>query len=228
MSYPPRCFKLPQPANHDIHAAARGVADISRIWERPNTSPLVLHVRFLDGTPTLQAEVLKHARAWCEHAAIDFDQCDAYDAQIRVAFAPGRGNWSYIGTDAVHPEIGFAQPSMNLVDIDPGTVLHEFGHALGLEHEHQHPDTLLQFNRQQILAEMTQPPNNWSVEQVDRNILDRFAPADLTVTPFDPASIMTYEIPSSWLLGGTALPRNTCLSTGDITLISALYGVRIS
>lgn len=226
MSYPPRCFTLPRLANHDIRAIARGVADPSRIWDRPITGPLVLRVRFLDGIPAQHSEVLEHARAWCEHAALEFDQSDAYDAQIRVSFAPGRGNWSYVGTDAVRPDIGFAQASMNLADIDPGTVLHEFGHALGLEHEHQHPDTPLQLNRQQILVEMTQPPNRWSVEQVDRNIIDRFAPADVTVTPFDPASIMAYEIPPSWLLGGAALPRNTCLSSGDIALVSALYGAR--
>jgi hypothetical protein len=188
----------------------------------------VLRVRFLDGTPARHTEVLAHARAWCDHAALEFDQSDAYDAQLRVSFAPGRGNWSYVGKDAVRPDIGFAQASMNLADIDPGTVLHEFGHALGLEHEHQHPDTPLQLNRQQILAEMTQPPNSWSVEQVDRNILDRFTPADVLVTPFDPASIMAYQIPPSWLLGGTALPRNTCLSTGDIALVSALYGARLA
>lgn len=227
MSYPPRCFTRPSLANHDIRATARGVADPSRIWDRPIAGSLVLRVRFLNGTPAQHAEVLEYARMWCEHAALEFDQSDAYDAQIRVSFAPGHGNWSYVGTDAVHPNIGFAQASMNLVDIDPGTVLHEFGHALGLEHEHQHPDTPLQLNRQQILVEMTQPPNSWSVEQVDRNILDRFTSADVTVTPFDPASIMAYGIPQSWLLGGAALPRNTRLSTGDIALMSALYGARL-
>jgi serralysin len=228
MSYPPRCFTKPPLSNHDIRATARGVADPSRVWDRPTTGPLVLRVRFLNGTPAQHTEVLKHARAWCEHVAIEFDQSDAYDAQIRVSFAPGHGNWSYVGTDAVRPAIGFAQASMNLVDIDPGMVLHEFGHALGLEHEHQHPDTPLQLNRPQILAEMTQPPNRWSVEQVDRNILDRLAPADVTATPFDPASIMAYEIPPSWLLDGAALPRNTCLSTGDIDLVRALYGARLA
>lgn len=226
MSYPPRCFTSPPLTNQDSRAIARGVADPSRIWDRPSTGSLVLRVRFLDGTPEQHSDVLNHARAWCEHSALEFDQSDAYNAQIRVSVAPGHGNWSYIGTDAVRPDIGFAQASMNLADIDPGTVLHEFGHALGLEHEHQHPDTLLKLNRPRILAEMTQPPNSWSIDEVDRNILHRFAQANVAVTPFDPASIMAYEIPPSWLLEGTALPRNTCLSTGDIALVCALYGAR--
>jgi len=228
MSFPPRCHMRPSPASRPVDATARGVADPSRLWTRPTEGPLVLRVRFLGGTPARCDEVLGHARAWCEDAAIELVESEAYDAQIRVSFAPGRGNWSYIGTDAVHPNIGFAQASMNLVDIDPATVLHEFGHALGLDHEHQHPQATLRLNPQQILTEMMKPPNSWSLDDVKRNILDRLVPADVTTTPFDPASIMAYRIPQTWLLDGEGLPQNTCLSAGDIALVCTLYGARLA
>ena len=49
---------------------------------------------------------------------------------------PG-GSWSYIGADAATiPKESF---TMNLGFVDRSTVLHEFGHSLGLIHEHQSP-----------------------------------------------------------------------------------------
>lgn len=47
------------------------------------------------------------------------------------------GSWSYIGTDALH--LPKESASMNLGFVDAATVMHEFGHALGLIHEHQSP-----------------------------------------------------------------------------------------
>lgn len=55
---------------------------------------------------------------------------------LMVLFIPG-GSWSYIGTDA--SRIPLESFSMNLGFVDRPTVLHEFGHALGLIHEHQSP-----------------------------------------------------------------------------------------
>ena len=49
----------------------------------------------------------------------------------------GQGSWSYLGTDATRvPKESF---TMNLGYVDRPTVLHEFGHSLGLIHEHQSP-----------------------------------------------------------------------------------------
>jgi len=57
------------------------------------------------------------------------------------------GSWSHIGTEA--NEIEPRQPTMNLgwlsgltdavSDTERGVILHEFGHVLGLLHEHQSP-----------------------------------------------------------------------------------------
>lgn len=50
--------------------------------------------------------------------------------------SPG-GSWSYIGTDAI--TIPVESFTMNFGFMDQPTVMHEFGHALGLIHEHQSP-----------------------------------------------------------------------------------------
>ena len=40
--------------------------------------------------------------------------------------------------------------TMNLARIERATVLHQFGHALGLEHEHQHPTAPLEWNQEKV------------------------------------------------------------------------------
>ena len=62
---------------------------------------------------------------------------------LRITFDSGAGNWSFLGTLAQN--VPPAQATMNLGWVldspDPqpfekGLILHEFGHALGLTHEH--------------------------------------------------------------------------------------------
>ena len=57
----------------------------------------------------------------------------------------GRGtSWSYVGSEAQSVPIGKPTMCLNLRngsdDYKRYVVMHEFGHALGLEHEHQRPD----------------------------------------------------------------------------------------
>jgi len=56
---------------------------------------------------------------------------------VDLFFASPGGSWSYIGTDAT--KLPLESFTMNLGSVDRPTVLHEFGHALGLIHEHQSP-----------------------------------------------------------------------------------------
>jgi hypothetical protein len=75
-----------------------------------------------------------------------------YAADIRIGFinqGDYAGNWSAVGTDSRDSTVEGGAPnqgSMNFGGFDQqlpvdwaGTVLHEFGHALGFEHEHQSP-----------------------------------------------------------------------------------------
>ncbi len=60
-----------------------------------------LRVRFLDGDPVVQAKVAEVAHRWEEYANIRFVFGDDPQAEIRIAFTPGAGSWSYLGTDAL-------------------------------------------------------------------------------------------------------------------------------
>ena len=62
---------------------------------------------------------------------------------IRITFDPTLGNWSYVGalTSSVSPSaatmnLGWVLDSTTDQPFEKGVILHEFGHALGLTHEH--------------------------------------------------------------------------------------------
>ena len=89
-----------------------------------------LHVRFLGGTAAQQNLVKEQAAWWTAVANIKFEFDNSLNSEIRIAFDPNDGAWSYIGVDC--RGIPSNQPTMNLGFLDGGTAAHEFGHALGL------------------------------------------------------------------------------------------------
>jgi hypothetical protein len=191
-----------------------------------------LKVRFLDGDPSLQRRVAEAASEWTRHANIKFDFGDHTAAQIRVAFVQGAGSWSAVGTDALVEEwFPPNEPTMNFGWLTPGSsdeevrsvVLHEFGHALGLIHEHQQPNASIQWNKELIYRQLGGPPNNWPREVVDHNVFNRLAQSQLNASSYDKSSIMHYFFPKEWTLDGTEFKENNDLSPLDKQFIGTQY-----
>jgi hypothetical protein len=150
-------------------------------------------------------------------------------ADVRIAFAQGKGSWSHVGTfcRSVAPE----QPTMNFCwlmtassDYEiQGVVLHEFGHALGLIHEHQNPQHPIDWNVDAVKHDLSGPPNRWNDATIQHNMFDKYDPAKVTATDVDSASIMMYPIPASWTRDGFSADMNRDLSPLDKQLIRQCY-----
>lgn len=189
-----------------------------------------IKVSFLGGDPGLQDRVVAAAKEWTGPDMANLTlQFVTSGADIRIAFGPDKGSWSYLGI--VCQQIPKPEPTMNYGWLTPDSsddevgrvVRHEFGHALGLIHEHQNPDTPIAWNRAAVIASLSGPPNNWPLSVIENNIFHREDPAALSGTPTDKSSIMMYPIPSSWTTDGFSAGLNTDLSETDRSFIRAAY-----
>lgn len=211
----PRDLFRPQPTMRVGGSAPRAVIFFRKLWVNGST----LRVRFLEGTPSQQAKAKEQAGWWTEHANLKFDFGNDPQAEIRIAFDQNDGAWSYLGTDC--REIPFDQPTMNLGFLDGGTAGHEFGHAIGLGHEHQNPAGGIEWNEEVVIRDLGGPPNNWTPDQVRHNVLDKYSVDHVRGTQFDGSSIMLYFFPASWTRSGQGTSANEVLSATDKSFIAS-------
>lgn len=188
----------------------------------------LITIRFLDGDSGLQKRVKDAALEWTEHANLTLDFRNSGPTDIRIAFAQGRGSWSYLGRQC--RQIAEPAPTMNYGWLTPASeddelrrvVLHEFGHALGLIHEHQNPkDGGVQWNRDAIIKDLSGPPNNWDLTTIENNMFKKYD--GVTASAVDNDSIMMYPIPLAWTLDGTSANLNKTLSPLDKEFIAQHY-----
>jgi len=189
-------------------------------------------VSFLDGDPALQAKVKRVAQQWTAprlaKLTLEFRN-DTNKTDIRISFRY-RGSWSSIGTtcrqvtDMTQPTMNYGWLNENSTDEEvERVVLHEFGHALGLIHEHQNPGGQIQWNREQVIQDLSGPPNNWSLETIEFNMFQPFARNETNYTGLDSHSIMMYPIPSKWTKDGFSAGLNSKLSDTDKEFIREQY-----
>lgn len=159
-----------------------------------------------DGRAKLVLKILNES--WGPYTGLSFTRTsNKQGSQIRVSFdLKDGGAWSYIGTDAnKHPN----QATLNLgfacfanADVSNysakkswyGTVRHEGGHAIGFIHENPGQ---VPWHKPTVYAFYKGPPNNWTNQDVERNLF--YVDKNAKRTSFDKTSIMSYSIHESFL-----------------------------
>lgn len=197
----------------------------ARLWQPGRT----LRVRFLGGSKAVQDKTLKAAQEWTQYANLVLEASDAENAELRVAFDPLGGCWSWVGTEALAIPVNEATINLSVLggSAIPAAyrkyVLHEFGHALGCIHEHQTPIAGIRWNREQVYEDYCRW-YGWPKRKVDNNVLFIFDQASTNHTKtFDPESIMVYPIPKEHTLDGYAVAWGDELSEMDKAFIAEVY-----
>jgi hypothetical protein len=227
--------------------ALQYVFTVANKWTGANGQPPKVTVAFRGGDSALREQIADAASEWSKYGHIVFDFKDPtgtfrewspsdmrYMADIRISFEQA-GYWSVVGIDSVdgivrkpgQPSMNFGHFTENLPGDWKTTVQHEFGHALGLQHEHQAPvggcDTDWKWDDDPgyvptpdaygwygpdlngrnpgIYTLLGGYPNNWPKSVVDQNLrqLNNDAHA-YDQGQFDRNSIMKYYFPPSMFL----------------------------
>ncbi len=203
-------LRMTSELNAARRSGTRAIAPIRSIW--PNGT--VLHVRFIGGTPEQRQTVEQVAKQWENYANLKLEFDESPQAQIRVGFVQDGRSWSYMGTDNLN--IPAHAATMNFGwPLEEGTILHEFGHAIGLAHEHQNPTGGILWNEAVVLRELAGPPNSWDPGTIRFNVLDKYQANQVRGTAFDKDSIMLYAFPARWTTNGVSTKENNSISTAD-------------
>lgn len=192
----------------------------------------VINVAFLDGVKSVQDKIKKVVKAWTAPDTANLKVVfvkDPNQADIRITFM-FPGSWSVIGTscqalskETATMNFGWLTPSSKADEVRR-VVLHEFGHALGLIHEHQNPVGSIPWNKDAVIKSLSGPPNNWDAAKIEHNMFEVYKVPDVDATEVDPKSIMIYPIPKEWVTDPKfAAELNTDLSPTDKSKIHSLY-----
>lgn len=210
------CIERRLPFNRRTSAA---IGTKGKYWKTGDT----LEIRFMSGEASEHDWVMDIIqKRIAPHVNLNFQQVNV-GGDIRIGLVQGAGSWSYIGTDAAH--IPGDLPTMNIGwKNDPGTVIHEALHALGMMHEHQHPLNPIRWNREVVIQSLMSPPNNWTMADIAHNVFDVPRIEDVDALPeIDLKSIMMYYFPQSWTLDNMQTTINQELSPKDIAFLGQLY-----
>jgi hypothetical protein len=220
---------------------------VSSIWDQPE-----IKIAFMDGT---QKQKLWVQKIIDENLAplttkLKFVwNAPIESSDIRISFALPNQAWSTIGKQA--KQVPKNQPTMNLGWIDDDVqfdvpeykntgqvVMHEFGHAMGMIHEHQNPkENPIVWNKKVVSSELRRT-NGWSDDDINQNMFEKYGDAELCKTDkrycgddkltngsmYDVNSIMHYFYPQTWITSGPSkIPANKTFSALDKEWLSKYY-----
>ncbi|MCC7402090.1 MAG: hypothetical protein IT214_11460 [Chitinophagaceae bacterium] len=200
-------------------------AETNKMW--PNESEITVAFAPNQTTNFVIEKVKQYAREWEKVANISFSFItDWKNAHVKVSFIKG-GSWSWMGREVLNNPT--EQTTMNFGWFDDNTpdnefsrvVIHEFGHALGFIHEHQAAGARINWDLEKVYAYFAKI--NWSRDDVDRNIFNKYSQNSTNGSSYDKASIMHYFFPEGLTTDKSAFSNNTELSPLDKLYARVLY-----
>ena len=234
------CHCRHHPDSHLSHAAAvrenpanaaskgqgnrrkRSIGYFDKFWSPGRT----LRITFVnDAEESLKQAIFAAACKWLPYVNLSFELVadDDDDSEIKI-YTGGTPelNYSVYGTDALTS----AGASM-VLGVTPDmesferTVIHEFGHALGAEHEHQHPDANIPWDIPKVYEHYASKGIDKAT--VDENVLARIENSSLRKVPYDRHSIMHYPVLQALTQGDWEVGINSQISEKDKAFMRMAY-----
>ncbi len=222
----------------------------TKLWPKDTT----LNVVFMGGEPWKHAWVEKViTEQFMPYSNIKFSFDPSGKKTIRISFDEKQGAYSAVGTDALNRSLNESTMNLGWLDapgsktssgsftwkgqtytIPPGeprnnneigaTVMHEFGHAIGMIHEHQNPrGQTIDWDVDKVYKKFSGPPNKWDKDTINRNILKKYNENQINGSDFDPQSIMLYFFPAELTKNGQGTVANSNLSQLDKMWMANAY-----
>lgn len=213
-----------------------------------------LKIHFINGSEWQHAWVEKTVMTKLSphvNLTFDFNPNNSFSQSVIAISFNDDGAYSLLGKDAQKRNTSVQRESMNFGWLDPpnsntfewkgvkynitgnphrnkndqgAVVLHEFGHAIGMIHEHQNPkNNPIQWDEAKILQIFAGSPNYWSEDQIRHNILNKYDEDQINGSDFDPYSIMLYFFPAYLTTNNKGTQANFFLSDTDKQYFQILY-----
>ncbi|KAK6331787.1 hypothetical protein TWF718_002328 [Orbilia javanica] len=232
------CLQLFHDENEIASGQMRLVIARDYLWENgqtitvtffddPNQASMVVYPK----TPRFRHLVEHYARIWERWANIKFKFVDDDEAIIRITSAKD-GSYSYVGTSAKSSShrgrrtMNLERQGTDSTYYYSRTVCHEFGHALGCEHEQGNPNPGLHWNPENVVK-WYKDHTSWKDPTIVYSAYYDFEPLTEAMgfesSKWDPKSIMHYPLEKNWTKEGVVVTRANVLSETDKEWIGKKY-----
>jgi hypothetical protein len=210
------------------------LAPTSQLWDLGSEPLKYVFIGGKYGGNNIQKQKVRDSIVeWTWYANIKFQEAGKGEtAPIKIYFDPNDGSWSVVGNDAWKEDADSATMNLGWVDghssrltrEERAVILHEFGHALGLLHEHQSPAHGGRTVKDpQAAIDFYMKDQGWSEEMVMDQVIRPYNLNDVSnFSQVDPTSIMHYYQPAI-VTGGDPIEYNYVLSDLDKAYMTINY-----